>query len=308
MSISELTTRLGEIYEDPLANWHSLATNQLVQQVASLSGLTGLPAHIHEIILFTGIYFAVHILSHVLGPVIVPQYRKLSPAKQHGFDAHVVSHVNAILLCAISFPLFFSPHLTTSTSYTPYAGFVVSAAAGYFVWDLVITVVYYKYNGFGFLAHAVTALYVFLQSLRPFMLNSAAVFLWFEASTPFVNINWFGTHVPGLVGPAVRNLNSLALLVVFFLCRIVSGPWNGYRYFSEVIANPPPSVPTVVVFGVMSSYAVMIALNYFWFYKMLMILFKMISKHREDKAYDLTDRVAHEASSTTRRDNVRRRR
>lgn len=308
MLLSGLTSRLGAIYDDPLANWHSLATNSVVQKLASVTGISCLPAHFHEIVISAVFYFAIHFATMVFAPLFVPQYRKLNGFKKHGFDAHVVSHVNSILLCALSFPLFFCPILDSAVAYTPYAGFVVAFATGYFVWDVCITLAYYKYNGFGFFLHAITALYVFLQALRPFLLNSAAVFLWFEASTPFVNVNWFGTHIPGLIGPTIRNLNSLALLVVFFLCRIVSGPINGYRYFGAVFRDPPASVPKIDFYGVLASYMVMIALNFFWFYKMLRILFKMILAKQEDKKYDLSDRAAEKSSSAVRQEGVRRRR
>lgn len=308
MPISGLTSKLGAIYEDPLANWHSLSTNWAVQKLASVTGISGLPAHFHEILLSTVFYFGIHFATILFAPIFVPQYRRLNGFKKHGFDAHVVSHVNSILLCALSLPLFFSPVLDNAVAYTPYAGFVVASAIGYFVWDVCITLYYYKYNGFGFFLHAITALYVFLQALRPFMLNSAAVFLWFEASTPFVNINWFGTHIPGLISPTIRNINSLALLVVFFLCRIVSGPLNGYRYFKPVFTDPPTSVPTLDVYGVVASYLVMISLNFFWFYKMLRILFKMILAKHEDKKYDLSDKAAEKTSSAIRQDAAVRRR
>lgn len=309
MSVSSGLKWLGSIYNDPLAGVFDLSSNWIVQKVASVSGLTCLPAHAHEILLFAGFYFVVHILSAVAAPLFVPQYRSLKPANKHGFDAHVVSHVNAILLCVISFPMFFSDNLRTHTSYTPYSGFVVSAAVGYFLWDLVVTLVYYKYNGFGFFLHAIVALYVFLQALRPFMMDIAAPFIWFEASTPFVNINWFGSHVPNMISPATRQINGFLLLIVFFLCRIVAGPVNGYRFFSDTLVNRVPSVPYPIVLSMMFSFLIMISLNFYWFYKMLLILVRTIKEYRLDKKYDLTDRVANEATSSTRKnDNGGRRR
>lgn len=267
------------VSEDPLANYHSLASNALVQKLASVTGLTVLPQHAHEIGFAFVFYCTVSALTPSIVQLVYPQYKNLSPKAQHGFDMHVVSQINAILVLMASFPLYWDPKLNTLTSYTPYAGFVASLNLGYFMWDVWVTSYYFKYEGLSYVAHAATAFYVFSQSLRPFMFNFAAPFIWFEASTPFVNINWFAVHVPGLISNKTKLINGFLLMIVFFLFRIVAGPINGYRLFTEAFSRTLPNVPNSTLYGVLLCYFTLVGLNFVWFSKMIKILRKTIKSH-----------------------------
>lgn len=264
------------VSEDPLANYHSLASNAYVQKLASVTGLTVLPSHAHEICFAFAFYSIAAALIPFAVKLVYPEYKKLSHKAQHGFDMHVVSQINAVLVLIISFPMYWDPQLDTLTSYTPYAGFVAAFNIGYFMWDVWATTYYFEYEGLSYVAHALTAFYAFSQSMRPFMLNFGAPFIWFEASTPFVNINWFAVHIPGLISNKTKLINGLLLMIVFFIFRIVAGPINGYRLFKEAFSKDLPNVPNSTLYGVLLCYFTLAGLNFIWFSKMIKILRKTI--------------------------------
>lgn len=269
------------MYADPLAAWKPQWPEWVTAPILSL-GLTKLPDHLHEVILFAVFYELLFCVSSLVSPHLVPEYRNLSPRTKYNFDMHVASHVNAILLCALSFPMLGGdPNLTTLTSYTPWAGLLCAAAVGYFIWDTWVSSKHSSLFGMGFVLHAVAALITFLQAFYPFMLNYAAPFVWFEASTPFVNIHWFATHVKGLVSERLYKINGLGLLTVFFLCRILSGPIYGFKMFREAFTTELPGVPTWAVIVVLTCYLSLVFLNFFWFSKMIRIALKSVSKKRD---------------------------
>lgn len=269
------------MYADPLAIWKPQWPEWVTRPILSI-GLTKLPDHLHEVIIFAAFYEVIYCSSRVVAPHFVSEYRNLSSRTKHNFDMHVASHVNAILLCVISFPMLGGdPNLPTLTSYTPWAGMTCASACGYFVWDTWVSCKHSTLFGMGFVLHAVAALITFLQSFYPFMLNYGAPFVWFEASTPFVNIHWFATHVKGLVSERMYKINGLSLITVFFLCRIVSGPINGYFMFKEAFTSELPGVPTVAVYLVLTCYLSLVLLNFFWFSKMIRLALKATSKKKE---------------------------
>lgn len=268
------------VTSDPLASIPSLAEWGPVAKLGEITGLKALPPHASEIVFFATFYSAIYLLTPAISRLFYKDYHNLNDKARHGFDTHIVSSVNALVMCGLSLPLYGDKDLNTLDGYTPYAGFVIASCVGYFLWDLFVTVKYFKYNGWGYLFHALAALYVFCEGLRPFMLNVAAPFIWFEASTPFVNINWFGTYVPGLISPTVRMVNGLVLLVVFFVFRIISGPYHGYFFVRDIVFYLPPGIPYSTAVGVLSSYFVLVGLNFVWFQKMLKIAKKTLNKRK----------------------------
>lgn len=269
--------------EDPLAGF-KLSVPPRLENLFLYFGFTRLSDHLHEIILAALIYTAIYLGSSFIAPYLIPQYKKLSTRNRVNFDMHVVSQIQSVWLCTAAISLMFSPHLTTLTSYTPYAGMVTATATGYFIWDLFVSLKYVKEFGVGFMVHALAALVTFWQTSRPFLLNFAAPFIWFEASTPFVNNHWFATHVPGLFSENFKTKNGLCLLTVFFLCRIVSGPYNGYKLFTEAFEHPPTTVPYWALVMVLTSYASLMSLNFLWFSKMVKMALRTLNKTKATKA------------------------
>lgn len=265
-------------YADPFAFFKIPGLGAAVKPLfGDYLGYTIFPDHVEEVISAALFYHAIYIISSVVSPHLVKSYKSLSRRTQLNFDIHVVSHVQAILILALSFPLFGDADLTKDRvySYTPYAGFVSAMAVGYFVWDTYICLRYYKMFGFGFAVHGIGALFVFLQSMRPLLLSYSPHFLLFELSTPFLNVNWFASHLPeGSIPFSVQKINGLFLLTTFFSTRIA---WGFYQAFSVVNdlflggVDYEAVHPLWASIGVCAANLALDTLNVYWFYKMVLL-------------------------------------
>jgi hypothetical protein len=144
--------------------------SKAVQPFADYFGLPTLPLHIHEVVIAAGFYFWVNIYfapwaSTRLFPV---KYPKLSPDKKLNWDVHVVSLVQSTVINGLALWVMFADQERWNMDwqqrvwgYTGAAGMIQGLAAGYFLWDLIITVQNIKAFGPGMLAHAICALTVF---------------------------------------------------------------------------------------------------------------------------------------------------
>lgn len=153
---------------DPFPPWPLLA--KATQPLADYLSFPTLPLHIHEVlgsfIFYTcaNLYFAPWI-SKKLFPV---QYPKLSADRKINWDVHVVSLIQSTGICALAFWVMYADRERAAMDwqqrvwgYTGGCGMIQGMAAGYFLWDLMITTMHIKVFGPGMLAHAVSALLVF---------------------------------------------------------------------------------------------------------------------------------------------------
>jgi len=119
--------------------------------------------------------------------------------------------------------------------YTGAAGMIQGFAAGYFIWDLVVTLQNLRNFGFGMLAHAVSALVVFSFGFRPFVNYYGCTFILYELSSPFLNFHWFFDKL-GMTGSKAQLYNGGLLLFVFFSCRLVWGTYQSVRVYQDIWA------------------------------------------------------------------------
>lgn len=77
------------------------------------------------------------------------------------------------------------------------------------------------------------------------------IFLFFELSTPFLNLHWFATHLPaGFVPEIVQAINGVLLLSTFFGARILWGFYSVGKLASElwvVLDKLPLWLPAIVL-------------------------------------------------------------
>lgn len=241
--------------------------------------------HWHEIAFMTAFYCILQKLSPPFCKKYVGNsYTSLNERVRLNFDIHVVSMVQCVISLGTLAPMWNHEYFQNRAidpvnsihSYYPYGGFVGSCAVGYFIWDVYVCTRYFKSFGVGFLLHGLAALYVFSCTLKPFCMPWIAGFLLFEASTPFVNINWFASRLPaGVISEKVVLINGVLLLISFFVVRIL---WGFYAvglvaidmYRSRHVAHPFFSIMTLVLNFTLD------VLNVFWFYKMVMIAKKKL--------------------------------
>lgn len=239
--------------------------------------------HAHEAVISFFLY------QFVLYPVIAPwlnrvllgkHYEDKSQVEKINFDIHTVSMFQSVVSIFLIWPLLWLPFgMNLVTYYNSYASFVSAITAGYFLWDIYVCLKYYKLFGVGFLFHAVAALCIIGLTLRPVCQAWVGRFLLFEASTPFVNINWYITQLArGSTRPVVPTwfnvLNGILLILVFFLVRLVWGFIAVGILIKEMLEvwDEIPLYVSSVILGINISLDL---LNIHWFSKMLRIAKKM---------------------------------
>ncbi|TQS33010.1 hypothetical protein Golomagni_06660, partial [Golovinomyces magnicellulatus] len=122
--------------------------SELVRPASEKLGFVTLPTHIHEVVFAASLYFFIfYIGSPVLSSALVPQhYSKLKGKKRLNWDAHVVSFFQSVLITGLALWVMFVDEDRKYMDvegriwgYTGASGLVQAFAAGYFVWDLIVT-------------------------------------------------------------------------------------------------------------------------------------------------------------------------
>lgn len=141
-----------------------------IEPWAELVSLSTLPLHAHEVLgsclLYAVIYWP---LSPLISRYLVGEkYDELSRKRRINWDAHVVSFVQSILINCLALWVMFADAERSNMDwqariwgYTGALGMIQALAAGYFLWDLVVTSRNMDVFGRGTLAHAVSALLVY---------------------------------------------------------------------------------------------------------------------------------------------------
>ncbi|KAL0936651.1 TLC domain-containing protein [Colletotrichum truncatum] len=223
------------------------------QPWADFLSLPSLPLHIHEVLAASVLYSVIYYpLSPLLSRLIVGRrYVDLPRKRRINWDAHVVSLVQSVLINGLALWIMFVDTERSEMDwqariwgYTGAAGMIQALAAGYFLWDLVVTSCNMDVFGIGTLAHAISALFVYALGFRPFINYYGCIFILWELSTPFLNIHWFFDKL-GMTGSRPQLYNGLMLLFTFFSCRLVYGTYQSVRVFSDIFAaiNTNPILP-----------------------------------------------------------------
>ncbi|KAI5864986.1 TLC domain-containing protein [Durotheca rogersii] len=212
------------------------ALSRAVEPWAEYLGVQTLPLHVHEIILMAVFY---HFVGSVVSPVVSrrlfpAQYSALPRGKRLSWDVHVVSLVQSTTINALALWVMFADDERRNMDlqeriwgYTGAAAMIQALAAGYFVWDLIITASHVHIFGLGMLAHAISALLVYSFGFRPFVNYYSCNFILWELSSPFLNIHWFFDKL-GMTGSRAQLYNGILLIFTFFCCRLV---WGTYQSF-----------------------------------------------------------------------------
>jgi hypothetical protein len=144
--------------------------SKAIQPFADYFSFTTLPLHVHEILIaflsytFINVYLSPRV-STWLFPV---KYPALSAEKKLNWDVHVVSLCQSTMINTLALYVMYMDEDRSSMDwqqriwgYTGASGMIQGLAAGYFLWDLVVTVQHVRAFGFGMLMHALCALTVF---------------------------------------------------------------------------------------------------------------------------------------------------
>lgn len=250
-------------------------------------------SHLHEIVYSLVFYviFYKYIAPVLNGIFFGSNYRSITNKKaKKDFDIHLVSMVQCVISIFILYPTLSVPvDLNVATYWDHLSSMVASLSAGYFFWDLGICIINYDIYGFEFFAHAIGSLYVMLLSLRPFCQPWIGKYLIYEASTPFVNINWYiiqltsGKDMRKVNVPTIINaINGLCLMAVFFIIRICWGNIANILLCRQII-KVWHLIPVYRALGLIALNIGLTGLNILWFYKMVKIAKKLAGKSSTKK-------------------------
>ncbi|KAF7919309.1 hypothetical protein EAE99_008611 [Botrytis elliptica] len=192
--------------------------------------------------------------------------------------------------------------------YTGAGGLVQAFAMGYFLWDLMASVVHFDILGWSSLIHALCALLVVGIGFRPFANYYGQNFVLYELSTPFLNIHWFFDKL-NMTGSKAKLYNGIILLLTFFSCRLVWGIYQSAKLYQDIwraFHTPTISVPEFkspggperdifrfsrgseelalpiwLAWGYLGTNTILTLLNIYWFKLMISAVLKRFSRNEE---------------------------
>lgn len=282
--------------KDPFPLQPSPWLSEKTQPWADYFDLPTLPLHIHEVLAAALLYSVIFWpISPWISNLLAPEhYSKLPRKRRLNWDAHVVSMVQSCLINTLAIWVMVVDAEMSNMEweeriwgYTGGAGFIQALAAGYFLWDLVVTSINLDVFGLGTLAHAIAALLVYSLGFRPFLNHYACVFILWELSTPFLNVHWFMDKI-NMTGTRAQLYNGVMLLFTFFSCRLIYGTYSSFRVYRDVwsainvnpdmkalnlptmsFAHPDSTVPMWIGITYLASNVTLNSLNFYWFFMMI---------------------------------------
>ncbi|OCL08058.1 DUF887-domain-containing protein [Glonium stellatum] len=289
---------------------------QVTTPIANRLGLSTLPWHVHEIALaFLCYQFMFTILSPAVSMWIVPDsYRRLPRRSRTGWNVNVVSLIQSTFITACASYVLKSDVGRSKMGwqerlwgYDGATGMVQSFAAGYFLWDLQVSINHLDVLGTSSLLHAIGALLVTSIGFRPFANYYGLNFILYELSTPFLNIHWFLDKL-NMTGSRAQLLNGIILIITFGCCRLLWGTYQSVLIYNDIWTawNSPllfknerncatfirtnsgeaglngecgmHFLPTWLVIVYLGSNTVLSVLNFYWFGRMIKAILKRFNK------------------------------
>lgn len=213
--------------------------------------------------------FALHpILWGIVPLIFADKFNRLAKIRQIEFISRIVSTIHAVVVViptlyalAVEQDIWEEPLFTTSAN-IQFAGCIM---AGYMLYDIVWMLIYGIGQPVDFVHHIATlsCLYIgIVQAELLFFGGSLVGFL--EISTPFLNMSW---HLMELkMETSIFNIiNGVALVVAFFVFRVVVSSWFGVKMYNTLLAD---ARATTVHWIAMALFATLCCLNYYWFNKL----------------------------------------
>nr|OQO26831.1 hypothetical protein B0A51_06492 [Rachicladosporium sp. CCFEE 5018] len=248
-----------------------------------------LPLHANTLLLSALTYQTLFsLVSPPLSRRLAPRSYPAFPLKTRlNWDTRVTGLVQAVFICTAALRVIASdPTRVGSTwetrlwGYSPAAGKVQAWAAGYFLWDILISTRWVDMYGPTALMHAVAAFVVTMIGFRPFGNYYGVNFVLYELSTPFLNLHWMLNKLsptPEEEPSDLQVYNGFALVGTFFGCRLVWGTYQTWLLTQDMLsawrAGPVPEL----LFGTyLLANTALTGLNFFWFSKMVGTLRKRL--------------------------------
>ncbi|KAI0341629.1 DUF887-domain-containing protein [Trametopsis cervina] len=263
--------------------------SRLAGPVARPLGLEQLPKNFPWIAYSALGFTLVHV---VLAPAVSQWVAPVSYAKLQGrraknnWDIHVVSLVHALIIIVLASRALFLPALLADPihGWDDAAELANAIAAGYFVWDTIDAIV--NFTDLGFVLHGLACTIVYTLTFRPILEYFSCRFLFWEMSTPFLNIHWF-LDKTGYTGGTFQLINGILLLSTFFFVRIVYGWYTSIKFW-RIMFTSSSQIPTASWVIFLLGHAVLMTLNLIWLNKMIHALRKRFDTSHDPKQPLLT--------------------
>jgi len=245
---------------------------QFITPFCDALGFKALPPHLHVILAGALFYQLIFLLSPLLCAPI-KSYTTLRRRSKINWDIHVVSMVQSLIIVWLAYLALGDPLLKENRAfgYSPFGADVAALACGYFVWDSYVSLKYVRMFGWGFALHGLASFYVFLFGFRPFLMYYGPAVLFFELSTPFLNIHWFSDKFR-LTGSNFQIANGIVLILVFFCSRILGGWYITYHFTLDILharKTNPELTPLWLASLYITANLFLNFLNIYWFSKMI---------------------------------------
>jgi len=239
--------------------------------VLDVLGLTKLPPYLPTVYCSFLSFLFIH---QVIAPYFSARYFPVAFAgkrrlARNTWSIHVVSQVHVLIIVPYAFwaILHDSPERSRNPAFgwDERAGYVHAIACGYFLWDMLDSII--NFIDPGFVAHGIACFAIYLMSFKPFMAYYGTRVLLWETSTLFLNNHWF-LDKTNRTGSQLQLINGIILLSSFFAARIVYGGYISIQFFftlRQVHHEIPLAYSLVYGFG----NVMLQGLNWFWFNKMI---------------------------------------
>jgi hypothetical protein len=196
-------------------------------------------------------------------------YNQLDKRRKIHWRIRVISTVHATIATFLALQTLMDPVLQKDKlfGYSMTGERMLLFSCTYFLYDGLISLYYFSEFGVQFVAHGMICFTLYFLGLRPFLFYYGGVFLLFEISTPFLNINWFLDKL-GKTGTPIQMINGACLVLTFFCSRIVFGLYSSFVFWSLAIEHFE-SIPLPFVIIYCSANIVLNLLNAYWFSLMI---------------------------------------
>ncbi|PVU92415.1 hypothetical protein BB561_003834 [Smittium simulii] len=184
------------------------------------------------------------------------------------WSAHFCSQVHAVAVVFLCFKYYISGSSNNNVSdFDPQVITLTNFSLGYFIWDLITSVMDISQSGLAFVAHALVAINCLLFAYRPAIHSFVPAVLSSELSTVFLNNIWFCDKL-GYSGSKFQALNGILLVLAFFSVRIVYGAFSFANLALQLLENLD-FLGNYLVFSTLLCIIVLWPLNLLWMYKIL---------------------------------------
>lgn len=211
---------------------------------------------------------------------------------------HVVSQLNALVLCAFSLYLMArdcseefleaKDRLWKGDSLT--AG-LSAISLGYFLWDAKVCVHYWALYGPSFMIHALMAIVATVATIGQFGQYYAPKIMIYEVTTLFMNAHWFMEKFPGWSGSRLQLANDILVVVLYGLVRVVYGTYNiVFGVFRDCLLEHVPWPLFLLTLSTMGSSLI---LNFYWFYLLLSKALEVLTASPNDAGQDGSKHETH---------------